>query len=126
MDIVKFIANFMTEDPCIFNEDAAAAPSNAEINQAAARATGDMGEAKNNVAADLKRQKEEEQRRKENMRKQLDPLLKQAEINVTRAEKNLGQAASNTDDNKEFIDNSTDDVNSFKNMLTAISKIATT
>ncbi len=129
MNIIDFIAKYITEDPCVFNEEVpgvpTAAPSNADINAAAETATGLKGDAKETVAADMRAQEEQKRKEAKARADALNPLLDRTKEKLVRATDNLERASTNTTANIDYIKDSKTNVNEINDMMQAIAKAAT-
>ena len=126
--LVRFIAGFITEDPCVFNEEQAPmpdkAPSNAEINAANRDITGLQGKAelelKDNAKADREKKAKEEKLRYE----KLKPLFDQADEELESAVGQVNRAYGNSIGQQENLKDSQDNLDGLRDMIDLIGNVA--
>jgi hypothetical protein len=128
--VVDFIARFITDDPCIFNEEqmptpsASSAPSNADINAANKDIIGLQGRAEEELKADVKDKAAQEANEEAKRAKKLDPLFKQANEELQDAVKMVDQAYGNSANQHENLKMSQGNLDKLKNMIAMLGKVA--
>ena len=126
--LVRFIANFITEDPCVFNEEQAPmpdkAPSNAEINAANRDITGLQGKAELELKDDTEAERERKAKEEKRKRDKLEPLFNQADKELKSAVGLVDKAYGNSIGQQENLKDSQANLDGLKDMIDLIGNVA--
>ena len=126
---VDFIARFITDDPCLFNEEQiptpSGAPTQSEINAAAQKATGLEGDAAKQLSDETKAAQEKKDRENKLRADKLNPLFDRANDELEQAVIKASQAYGNSGQQKDTLEQGRDDLTNLRNMMQSIADVAT-